>query len=481
MGFKFFKIFLLAFFLFSSLFSALFADDDYIAPNSFETDRLKFQRVRSAQADIDCHEVLFADDGDKTAWYTNFPLTSLQETDQRMKLLRKQEALGYYDLPIGFSHYNIHSKDSDTLIGRFCLFNSSNSNRLETGIYLVKSARQKGFGKEALSGVLKNVINPGLGKPFNTDSSPYCDPDDTPLSKDNAFLLKHHDVFEGVFAKCDQFYNYGSLAVHQRVGFKIQWVGHIPFMFYPSNDQIFLADSHVVPLLKITKTFSQIAIIWEAYFKHKYPAETDYPSMKMDGTKAILEDFEDSCSDVLGWLEEIFQTNEPHTLLSSLDLWLRLEADPDELKDFISVERARSMLALTQETNSKYRESKNLAIKHKRFIEEELVSKEEQPSGGIPEAVAEAGTLPLLQERCASKGRASTMQEAVASEKNNNDHEVPLRNEAEETEKSLAERSKKRSLEANTKDSFQRSLSELSRDKRPSYKDQPARKRSRPD
>jgi hypothetical protein len=112
-----------------------------------------------------------------------------------MKVLKMKEELGYYELPIGFSHYNVHSKDTDDLIGRFCFIELDKEDRLETGIYLVQSAQKKGFGSEILSGILEHVVTPALGKPYYTDATRIIDPEYEELSKDD-LKLTYHPAFK---------------------------------------------------------------------------------------------------------------------------------------------------------------------------------------------------------------------------------------------------------------------------------------------
>jgi len=52
--------------------------------------------ARSAQEEIDCYNVLFADAGRNTAWFTRF--SSFDKPESMMEFLHHREKLGYYTL-----------------------------------------------------------------------------------------------------------------------------------------------------------------------------------------------------------------------------------------------------------------------------------------------------------------------------------------------------------------------------------------------
>jgi RimJ/RimL family protein N-acetyltransferase len=344
----------------------------HIAPESIETDRLRLVRVRSSQAYIDCYNVLFADGGNKTDWFTG--LDSTEKPEERMKVIKMKEELGYYKLPISFSHYNVHSKDTDDLIGRFCFIGCGKEDRLETGIYLVQSAQKKGFGSEILSGVLEHIVTPALGKPYYTDETRAIDPEYEELSKDD-IKLTFHPAFKGVYAKCDTFHNYGSLAAHHRAGYKIQWVDSVPLMLYPAAEESYLADPHVDHLLKITKTFSTVAEVFSQMLKIFHP-EVRGQKLFLSDIMPFLNsgDLEEECDALIENLELLSQTDEPHTLISAIDLWIDLEVDREELKDLISAKKAKSLLNLSR-NGDPYSLSAQLVKKHEPLIKSLIPAK----------------------------------------------------------------------------------------------------------
>lgn len=350
-------------------------EEPYISPDYLETDRLSLVRVRSAQHEIDCYKVLFAEDGHNTNWFTKFTL--YEKPEERIEFLQQREKLGYYQLPISFSHYNIHSKDDNMLLGRFCFIERGKDDFVETGIYLVKSAQKKGYGQEALAVVLEKIIEPALGKPFNTDDTRPIDTEYETLSKDD-FKLSYHPTFKGVIAKCDTFHNYGSLAVHYRAGFGIKWVKHKPWMFYPPSEDSFLSQTAVTSLLDITKIFSMVADGLSKGFKMHYPDE-EMSQLFLDNILPLLnsDDFEEETGHILENLEVLLQTNELHTLISALDLWISLEVDPEELKEFVSVENAKTLLSFSPTPKSHYFQSAQLMAKHKKMITTLATAKED--------------------------------------------------------------------------------------------------------
>jgi RimJ/RimL family protein N-acetyltransferase len=341
-------------------------EEPYISPDYLETERLTLRRVRSAQSDIDSYKVLFADDGYNTTWFTKFTL--YEKPEDRIEFLQQREKLGYYQLPLSFSHYNIHSKDDNTLIGRFCFIEQGKEDSVETGIYLVKSSRKKGYGREVLKGILEGIITPALGKPFCTDNTRPVDPKYEILSKDD-FQLAYHSTFRGVVAKCDTFHNYGSLAIHERIGFGIKWVNHKPWMFYPPSQDTFLDQEAATSLLGITKIFSMVADGFSKAFKMQYPDE-EMNQLFLGDILPLLnsDDFEEEADHISDNLETLFQTDELHTLISALDLWISLEVDPDELYDLVAAQNANRLLSFSVSPKSPYFQSAQLIARYKGLI-----------------------------------------------------------------------------------------------------------------
>ncbi|HBW25429.1 MAG TPA: hypothetical protein DEF13_07280, partial [Holosporales bacterium] len=271
--------------------------------------------------------------------------------------------LGAIREPISFWHYNIYLKEGNDLIGRFLFINSCNPGWLETGIYLVKTARQKGFGTEVLSAMLNNVVHPALGKPFFTDATQDVEIGYEMLIADHLKVTRH-PIFRGVYAKADNFDNAGSLAVHHRAGYKIQWVNHIPFMLYPSEDHQCLSESHVSALLEITRLFSSMSAMIR-YLQSRSSEDTS--SVHLDRNTHIgllkLKEFKEENDQVLENLKTLFETDQPHTLLSALDLWISLDANPEELKKLIFPDKAARILMLSETQSDLYDVNTSMWIK----------------------------------------------------------------------------------------------------------------------
>jgi hypothetical protein len=146
-------------------------------------------------------------------------------------------------------------------------------------------------------------------------------------------------------------------------------------MLYPAAEELCLADPHVDHLLKITKTFSTVTEDICQMLKFFHPEVQDQ-QMFLEKIIPFLnsEDFEEECNALIEDLEPLFQTDEPHTLISAIDLWVGLEVSREELKDLISAKKAKSLLRLSRKGDP-HSLSAQLVTKHKPLIKSLIPAK----------------------------------------------------------------------------------------------------------
>lgn len=227
----------------------------YIACDSFTTDRLRYDRVQSAQQEIQTYYEVYQDHGDRNAWFTgldHIELGSGAEKDEKtVAVLRKKfgdgplfdtdhdliqerdrqffqnkEQSGIYRAPMSFADYLIYDRATSEFVGKFVFKDDEQDGRIERGLYILTQHRGKGLGVEIIAGIFKNVIDPAIGKPFVIS---VLEDINVPV----VIKTKVYRNFQGVFGRMAPWYNYPSVSVSLKNDCGFSWKDHTPWTFYP--------------------------------------------------------------------------------------------------------------------------------------------------------------------------------------------------------------------------------------------------------
>lgn len=322
-------------------------DSLYMADDSFNTDHLTFHRIRSAQQDIESYKAIYEDSGFRNSWfmdvstlpdnlYTSSDPELIQNYD--IECLQKRELLGFYNLPISFTDYNVHDSRTQELVGRFILKNERVVNgRIEKGIYVLKKFRGNGLSVEIFSGVLKHIIEPAIGKSFIISYYP-------DFNYPDVFKTKRHDNFQGVFSKISPWYNYPSLASSHRAGCVLRWEDFTPATYYPSGDEAHM-DQYDVKNFKATiQDFFQMSESLHARTptipsRHYFPKDL-FAILTAPNNKLIRDRIVEN-------LHNLLITDETYTIASTIEALISSGETTDRLRNELFPEKAKYLLSIS--------------------------------------------------------------------------------------------------------------------------------------
>lgn len=238
----------------------------YKACVKFETQNLVLTAISSADQDTKCYHAIYQDSGWQNSWFSGSsvsPFSDERNTPEGIKyiledlgcdpifesqhdliqekgieLFKKKEKEGGYNKPTSFPNYVIEDKETKNIVGKFIFMDiEKKTERVESGIYILRNFREKKFSSEILKGILTHVIDPALGKAF-------------------IFALKKYPKFKGMYAKIAPWYNYPSLKAYSNVGCVLRW-DSAPKVFYPTGEEKYLnsSDKGLESFLEIIKIF----------------------------------------------------------------------------------------------------------------------------------------------------------------------------------------------------------------------------------
>ena len=219
----------------------------------FETDNLRLELIDSAEKDTACYLAIYQDCGWRNPWFSgsstsvypdNFntphnigmllgddvidPVFESQHEriqEKDIENFKTKEKTGFYSQLDSFPNYIIFDRQTNELVGKFIFCQSVRSGRIEKGTYILSKFRGKGYAPEALTGVMRNVIDPALGKPFVAEGVIYRE-------------------FKGIYSKISPWHNYPSLKANFKAGSAIRWMDYCPITFYPAGEDAFLDPSN---------------------------------------------------------------------------------------------------------------------------------------------------------------------------------------------------------------------------------------------
>lgn len=236
----------------------------YKACVKFETQNLILTAISSADQDIKCYHAIYEDSGWRNSWFSGnsfLPFPDERNTPEGIKdileggdcpifesqhdliqekdieLFEKKEKEGGYKLT-SFPNYVVEDKETKDIVGKFIFMDvEKKTERVESGIYILRNFREKKFSSEILKGILTHVIDPALGKAFILNSEKYPE-------------------FKGMYAKIEPWHNYPSLKAYSSVGCVLRW-DSAPKVFYPIGEEKYLnsSDKRVELFLEIIKIF----------------------------------------------------------------------------------------------------------------------------------------------------------------------------------------------------------------------------------
>jgi hypothetical protein len=285
----------------------------YIAPAIFHTSRLKLKKINSAEEAIMSYNALF-----KEHPVSGWPNTE-GNAERAAQKFRIKDLFGYYSAPHSFADYNIYQSDTQTLVGRFGIKKHLGKGRIETDIYILKKAQQKGYGTEIMAGMIKHVIQPGLGQPY-CESNLFTAP----------WMLKtvRYATFRGVNATCD-LSNYASFSLHEKSKYRIRWSGDQLLLFYPPESPSYLKSAEINTLKNISSTlcsfFSQQKIN-KPRPPHIIKATTSMPVL------------------VQALLRFLKQTEEPMSIITALCLLRNAPESAEKIKAALSKGKATKVV-----------------------------------------------------------------------------------------------------------------------------------------
>lgn len=303
-------------------------DSPYIAAESFTTERLNFRRIRSAQQDIESYKAICDDSGFRNSWFMDVPSRpydldpeSIYQYD--VKCLQEKDQQGFYKLPLSFADYNVYDSHTQELVGRFILKNEVVKNgRIEKGIYVLKKFRKNGFSVEILSGILREIIQPAIAKPFTIG---YCPDFEYP----DIFQTKRHNNFQGVFSNISPWYNYPSLASSHKAGCVLRWQNSTPVTFYPSGDEAHMDQYDVKYFKEVIQDVFQIIEFLSTTTSnppHRIPPSLFFTFLaKME--KNTLKD------NIIKNLHDLLITDETYTIASTIEALTALGETSDHLRN----------------------------------------------------------------------------------------------------------------------------------------------------
>lgn len=230
-------------------------DGRYRSPDLVETDRLTLKRVNSASEDVRGFTAIFSDYKREKGW----PTKRMKEAEAYAQADQKEQ-FNVYNL-ISFSDYNAYQKADNRLIGRFNFARDLPDDRIETTIYLISEFRGKGYGPELIAGIIRHVVEPGIGKSYLVEKQ---DPDEITdsVSDQEAFwcIFGYRPSFVGIIARChlaNHFVDndYGSIAAHYKGGCGIIYDSYADLvsMTYPPGEP--LKEQEVISLINISRVF----------------------------------------------------------------------------------------------------------------------------------------------------------------------------------------------------------------------------------
>lgn len=248
-------------------------NDFFVAPHRVETPRLYLQRVCSAKEELDGYQRVFDDYSNESGWPTDCSTQKEAESKAMFK-----EVLGFYQLPLSFNDYNIHLRENRQIIGRFAFRKFGlphHEERPETTIYFVSEYRGKGYGAEVIAGIVQQIVQPALGKPYKfVDLQTFLKPKENESIEE--FISRKRRIFTrvnfpGVFAHCTLANHktdnddYGSIKVHHTGGYGIicKSEGDVDMSYPPKPNT--LSAAGVQSLIKISKILRYFLKIKEAH------------------------------------------------------------------------------------------------------------------------------------------------------------------------------------------------------------------------
>lgn len=251
---------------------AFYRQHQYVAPHLVETERLYLKRVRSAQQEWEGYQAIFNDYPETSGWPTDYITKDVKEQE-----VSRKHDLGYYQLVLGFSDYMIHLRENNAIVGKLGLGNDKGDGRIETVIYILSGHRGKGYGPEALSVFCRNIVMPGMRKPyFFIPRKPIEHPQKNESAQE--FCARVYVRFKpvvapqflGVHANCDlancrRNNDYGSIATHHKAGYGITLDGGKVIMTYPVVADQTLTKEGVDVLVDISRIFRECLSIQVAH------------------------------------------------------------------------------------------------------------------------------------------------------------------------------------------------------------------------
>lgn len=361
----------------------------YIACELFCTERVKFNRVSSAQQEIDCYKAIYAESKNRNFWFSgvepmcmfdksllddeaiasiikDYGSDAIFSTDHDIiqkkdtEYFQKKEQSGFYKLSMSFADYILLDKGSNELVGRFIFKDSVEEGRIEYGIYIFEKFRKNGLGVEIISGIFKSVVDPAVGQPFVI--SCFYDCDDV-HSQQSPFVTTVYDNFQGVFGKAAPWYNYPSVSVSYKSGCALRWKDHVPITFYPQGNESCLAQSEVGCFNQVIKTLFMFNEISKLQQELKEEMPTIQPKQFFSvfdyGEESSIE--EDPFKDeILEGLYGLLHTKDYNTLISTIEALIYIGESKEDLREELAPEEVSNLLS----KNKSY-----LSGKHKELLE----------------------------------------------------------------------------------------------------------------
>lgn len=249
--------------------------DQFKAPDRVATQHLYLQKMCSVKEELAGYQYILDDYQQESGWPTGYSTKETAEQNAEVK-----EDIGYYQWPLSFNDYNIHLRENNEIIGRFTFsFQKFDwpeyQGQSETTIYIVSKYRGRGFGQEAISGIIQHVVQPAIGKPC-TFTKDRAFPDRLENESVSDYLKRTQSIstgasFHGVFAHCNLANykidnDYGSIKVHHVGGYGIvhEVLGGDVMMYYPPRPNS-LNDAGVQVLIEISKILRDFLKIKEEH------------------------------------------------------------------------------------------------------------------------------------------------------------------------------------------------------------------------